>query len=304
MLNYIRAKLNGDKTLPTIKPWVRDFEGEITADIESGSYITQGRITPTSHSSVSITELPIGVWTNDYRESLVNMMAKAEITSFSESHTTSQVSFDVKVNVSKLRRYFHGDIYNIFKLRNSLSTRNMHAFTPDMKIARYSTPQEIADAFFPIRLKLYGDRKSFLECNMECTATTMRNKARFIEAVSADKINLLHGRKSKEATIALLEEMRFSKHSELNAIKTKYAAVKRPPEVFSDISESTTVESPSDSTKEFDYLLNMPLSSLTKEKIDALDEEAWKTEAKLIEIKNSSKEDLWHADLDKLEPHI
>jgi hypothetical protein len=48
----------------------------------------------------------------------------------------------------------------------------------------------------------------------------------------------------------------------------------------------------------------MPLSSLTMEKIDSLNEEALKTETKLNEIKNSSKEDFWNSDLDKLEPHI
>jgi DNA topoisomerase-2 len=193
-------------------------------------------------------------------------MSKSEIMSFSENHTTTKVSFDIKMNISKLQRYLHGDIHNKFKLRNTLSTRNMHAFTPDMKIARYTTPQEIADAFFPIRLNLYGNRKILLECNMEYTARMMRNKARFVEAVSTDEINLLRGRKSKDATIAQLEQMGFATHSELNAIKTKHSA---GPNV-SDGNELTTVDEDSsnnDSTKEFDYLLNMPLSSLTMEKL-------------------------------------
>lgn len=298
VLNYIRAKLNGDMILPTIKPWVRDFKGDITADFERGSYISKGRITPTSNSSVLINELPVGVWTNDYRNSLLKMMANAEIMSFSENHTTSTVSFDVKINISKLQRYLQGDIHKIFKLQNALSTRNMHAFTADMKIVRYNSPQEIADSFFPTRLKLYGDRKILLECNMEYSASMMRNKSRFIEAVSADKVNLLGGRKSKGATIALLNEMGFSTHSELNAIKTKHSTVK------SLLAGKSDDEVPLDSTKEFDYLLNMPLSSLTREKVDALNEEARKAEVKLNEIKNLSKEDMWNADLDKLEPHL
>lgn len=306
VLNYIRAKLNGEIKLPLIRPWVRDFEGGITADTEHNSYITEGKITPTSNSSVSITELPVGVWTNDYRNSLVNMMTKAEILSFSENHTTTKVSFDVKMNLSKLQKYLHGDIYNKFKLRNALSTRNMHAFTTDMKIARYTSPEEIADAFFPIRLNLYDDRKFLLECNMEYSARMMRNKARFIEAVSTDEINLLRGRKSKDATIAQLVQMEFAKHSELNAIKTKHKAATVAN--VSDSNELTIVDEDSssndESTTDFDYLLNMPLSSLTMEKIDTLNEEAQKAEAKLSEIKNSSKEDLWNSDLDKLEPHF
>mmetsp|Transcript_16839 Transcript_16839/g.35435 ORF Transcript_16839/g.35435 Transcript_16839/m.35435 type:complete len:182 (-) Transcript_16839:27-572(-) len=181
----------------------------------------------------------------------------------------------------------------------------MHAFTTDMKIARYTKPLEIVNEFFPIRLRLYADRKSVLESNMEHIATLMRNKARFIEEVSADKIDLLHGRKSKEATNALLEEMGFSKHSELDAIKMNNTVAKRRSATDTINDELTADEdSQKDLSKEYDYLLNMPLSSLTSEKIEALNEDASKTDAKLDKIKNTTASDLWREDLDKLEPHL
>lgn len=305
VLEYIRAKLDGKRKLPAINPWVRGFHGDISIDATHGSYTTEGIITPTSKSSLSITELPIGVWTNDYKNTLLAMLKKAEIKSFSENHTTTSVSFDVKLNMSKLQRMMNGDIAKTFKLRNALSTRNMHAFTTDTKIVRYSTPQEIADAFFPVRLDLYADRKSVLESNMMYSATLMRNKARFIEAVSADRIDLLHGRKSKEATNALLEEMGFSKHSELDAIKMNNTVARRRLAADANVSGSTAEkDSGKDSTKEYDYLLGMPLSSLTTEKIEALNEEASNTDAKLEKVKITTAADLWREDLDRLEPHL
>lgn len=302
VLNYIRAKLDDEKKLPPIKPHVRDFNGSISYDQARGSYITEGIITPTSKSAIQISELPVGVWTNDYKNTLVNMLKKGEIKDFSENHTTTSVSFDVKVNMSKLQRLMKGDIVKTFKLRNALSTRNMNAFATDMKIVRYKSPEEIADAFFPVRLALYADRKSVLESNMEHSAALMRNKARFIEAVSAEKIDLLHGRKSKDATTELLQEMGYKKASELDAIKMNNTVVKRRLSA----AEGPTIEEdgPKDSSKEYDYLLNMPLSSLTVEKIDALNDEASKTDAKLDMIKNTSASDLWREDLDKLEPHL
>ena len=303
VLDYIRAKLDGKRKLPAIRPWVKDFKGNIFVDESKGSYTTEGIITSTSKSSVSITELPIGVWTNDYKTNLVNMMKKAEIKSFSENHTTTSVSFDVKLNMSKLQRILKGDIHKTFKLRNTLSTRNMHAFTTDMKIARYSSPQEIANAFFPVRLDLYADRKSVLESNMEYSATLMRNKARFIEEVSASNIDLLHGRNSKEATNKLLKEMEFSTHSDLEAIKMNNTVAKRIAEAKQDlVVDDGDIET--DLSKEFDYLLNMPLSSLTTEKIEALKDEASSTDYKLETIRNTSPSDLWKADLDKLEQAI
>lgn len=308
VLKYIRAKLDEKKKLPAINPWVNDFTGEISIDTARGSYISEGIITPTSKSSVSITELPIGDWTNDYKTRLVNMMKKADIKSFSENHTTTSVSFDVKLNISKLQRFLKGDIHKTFKLRSSHSTRNMHAFTTDKKIARYNTPQEIADAFFPIRLGLYSDRKSVLKSNMEYSATLMRNKARFIEEVSANNIDLLGGRKSREATNNLLKEMEFSTHSELDAIKMnntvaqRLAAAKDEAAIVGVGEEENSVQK--DSIKEFDYLFNMPLSSLTAERIDALKDDASTTDSKLEIIKNTTPEDLWRQDLDNLEPHL
>ncbi len=173
-----------------------------------------------------------------------------------------------------------------------------------MKIVRYTTPHEIANEFFPVRLNLYRDRKSVLESNLEFAAALTRNKARFIETVSASKIDLLRGRQSKEATIALLEDMKFSKLSELNSIKTNNAvAERRSADTIIDRSKVDD-ESQSRSMNEYDYLLNMPLSSLTTDKIEALNEEANKTDEKLKRIKNTTAQELWREDLDNLEPHL
>ena len=48
----------------------------------------------------------------------------------------------------------------------------------------------------------------------------------------------------------------------------------------------------------------MPLSSLTAEKIEALNNDAAKMDAKMEELKNTSVEELWKSDLDKLESHL
>lgn len=181
---------------------------------------------------------------------------------------------------------------------------SMHAFSTSMKIIRYTTPQEIAEEFFPVRLKLYRDRKSVLESNLEFAAALSKNKARFIEMVTEEKIDLLRGRKSKDATITLLEGMKFSKLSELNSIKMNNTVAKRRE---ADLKIGISVDGEEDqkgSINEYDYLLNMPLSSLTSDKIEALNEEASKTDEKLRRIKATTAQDMWKEDLDKLEPHL
>ena len=45
-------------------------------------------------------------------------------------------------------------------------------------------------------------------------------------------------------------------------------------------------------------------STISLEKIDALNDETAKTEAKLNVIRNTTAADLWRDDLDKLEAHL
>jgi DNA topoisomerase-2 len=140
---------------------------------------------------------------------------------------------------------------------------------------------------------------------MEYSTTLMRNKARFIEAVSTNDIDLLNGKKSKDATIALLEEMEFVKQSDLEVIKSNNTVAKRRALNTIVASEELELDPHAlDPSKEFDYLLSMPLSSLTAEKIEALNNEAAKMNAKMEELKNTSAEELWKSDLDKLESHL
>ena len=76
VVKYIRAKLEDKKRLPSIKPWVKDFDGIISIDADHTSYTTEGTLTPTSKSSLTISELPVGVWTSDYKEYLVKVSLK------------------------------------------------------------------------------------------------------------------------------------------------------------------------------------------------------------------------------------
>ncbi len=310
VLSYIRAKLDGENDKPSIRPWVNGFKGNLSADSSQGAYTTEGVINKTSRSSFEISELPVGVWTHDYKKTLVSMLSKGEIKSFTENHTTTSVKFDVKVNIAKLARLDKNDIHKFFKLRNALSTRNMHAFTPDMVIVKYDSPEQIADAFFPVRLDLYSDRKSVLESNMEYSAMLMRNKARFIEAVSEGKIDLLYGKKSKESAIDMLSELGFSTQSSLETIKKNNSVEKRRDNATIDQNAASPFEQDdersSDKTRnrDYDYLLNMPLSSLTSEKIENLSDDASKMDKQLKNIRETSPSDLWREDLDRLEPHL
>lgn len=301
VLEYIRAKLDGATDLPEIRPWVRGFSGSLKLHDNGTGYVSVGKAEQASSKCILITELPVGRWTNDYKAHLLNMRDKGLIQSFVENHTTTEVSFTVNVKSMQLNRMLKSGLHKSFSLEKNLATTNMNAFGADQSIVKFANASEIADAYFPTRLALYHDRKSVLESEMNHAATMLRNKARFIGAVANGQIDLIGGKKTKAETVKGLRELGFASAPELQDIKhANVLAETRKSEYQLD----EQIRSTKDTINDFDYLLNMPLSSLTTDKINDLQSEAGKTEIELSDIQKLTPKDLWRSDLDKLEPHL
>jgi len=268
-------------------------------------YVSVGRVSELSATSVLIDELPVKVWTESYKEkTLLKMLEKGTISGILENHTTSKVSFTVNFKSAKeLSSLKKKGLESALKLKHNVLTSNMHAFDADCVMTKFETPEDIVEAYFPVRMALYEDRKTVLESEMSYNAALCRNRARFVELVIAGEIDLLSGKKSKRETATRLEELNFLSSSMLDAIRNDNAPFRRrqqqTPITLRD--NANNIE-PSDS--KFDYLLNMPLSSLTSEKIAALREEAAKKEQNLELTRKTTASDLWKQDLDRLEPFL
>lgn len=298
VLNYIRAKLDGlDETSP-IRPYARGFSGTIE-ETDSG-YITRGKARPLSKKSVVIDELPLRCWTSAYKQQLLRMRDRGEITGFIENHTTAEVSFTVEMKIAQLRRYTTSGLEKVFKLESRLPMSNMHAFDAQGKIVKFDSPESIADEFFPIRMALYEDRKSVLESGLNYQATMLRNKAKFIECVTEEKIELTGGRKSKDELLADLEGLGFLKSSALQKIKNDNVLARRQDSEAPELGDEAEVP-PDSKLDDYSYLLNMPMSSLTSERIQDLRRDATVKEEELAQLRDTSAADLWRHDLDKLE---
>lgn len=296
VLDYIRAKLDGAEEKPLIRPFARGFNGKIEALGDGTGYVTRG-IARASGKSVAIGELPLRCWTSAYKEQLLRMRDRGDISSFVENHTTTKVSFTVQLKAATISRMMATGLEKAFKLETNLRTTNMNAFDENYQMRKFDSAESIADAFFPNRLALYYDRKSVLESETNHDAAVFRNKAQFIEAVTTGQVDLMGGKKTKEQTTTTLQNMGLTKSTELKAIRDNNALAKRR-RVEGDTDGIAELDVPLSS--EYDYLLNMPLSSLTAEKIADLKQEASKKEHDFDQLQNTSPEDLWRADLDKL----
>jgi DNA topoisomerase-2 len=298
VLDYIRAKLDGAEDMPPIRPFARGFNGSIEALSDATGYVTRGKASRLNDKTVTIGELPLRCWTNSYKEQLLKMRDHGDISSFVENHTTSKVSFTVQLQAAKLTRMIRSGLEKAFKLETNLKTTNMNAFDENYQMRKFDSAESIADAFFPLRLALYHDRKSVLESEMNYDAAVLRNKAQFIQAVTSGEVDLMSGRKTKEQTTASLQDLGLTRRTDLKVIRDNNALAKRR-RAEGDIDGITDLKDVPLSS-EYDYLLNMPLSSLTSEKIADLQKEASKKEQDFEQLQRTSPEELWRTDLDKL----
>jgi DNA topoisomerase-2 len=301
VLDYIRAKLEHRQHLPSIEPFVRGFTGTIERQEGGRGYVSYGSAKKLNKTEVLIDELPVACWTSTFKTHLLKMQNKGDITDFVEDHTTTKVSFKVKLTSIQLSRMDKTGLNKAFRLSSNMQLTNMNAFDADNNIQKFKSAEDIADAYFPTRLSLYHDRKSVLQSEMDYDVTMLRNKARFIKVVSEGQVNLIGGRSSKEETAQALQKLGFTSISELKTIRHDNSASRnRENEDQAEESDASTSSVDSD----YDYLLNMPLSSLTVEKIDGLNREAAKKEDDLKEIQAKKPEDMWRYDLEKLASYL
>jgi len=303
VLQYIRAKLEGDESRilgKSIKPFVVGYRGKIEKTAQG--YVSCGSWREDTKSTIVIDELPFRCWTASYKDTLLKMRDRGEISHIVENHTTSEVSFTVQMKAAYLRRLKQqqGRLEKAFKLRSNILTTNMHAFDALNDMQKFDSAESVADLYFPVRMELYRDRKSVMESEMKHSATKFRNKARFVQAVTSGDVDFVSGRKSKAEAEGELRSLGFATAAELDVIRSDNVVAARR----RDIDFVAYDPDQGDSASQFDYLLNMPLSSLTSDKIRELNKDASKKEEELAGVQSKSAEDLWISDLDRLEPQL
>ena len=180
-------------------PWYRGFQGTVE-ETSPGVYISKG-VYAISGKTVTISELPIGTWTNDYKEFLEGLLEKKILTDFREKHTEESVLFDLDFTGTP-------DV-SILKLETTIRTSNMHAFDSKGKIKKYDSPLDILKEWFDVRKKFYIKRKKFLLSDLTTRSIIAENKSRFIKIINNDE--LIVSKKSEKVLSDELEDLKFYK---------------------------------------------------------------------------------------------
>ena len=329
IIAYVRAMLATTSVAdrPVIEPYFKGFKGTIrnigsgatTSHVASASSATSGAPATNVASSakylikgtyeiiadrkVRITELPIGTWTDDYKEFLEKLMdapaasaasdkGKAGTAASSSASSSSvpvlkeynDMSTDtvVDITVTFHPSYPHtpkdlqaaiidadagtNKLEKLLGLFTTQSTTNMNLFDAREKLRKYATIYDIIEDYYVERLSLYAKRKAAMLAQLTNELRVLTNRARYIQEVLDDKLELR--RQTKEAIFAKMTEHGYE-HI--------------------------------DGDTEFKYLLKMPMDSVSDENVRHLLSERDTKRAQHRQLADTSIQALWIKDLDELE---
>ncbi|XP_032472998.1 DNA topoisomerase 2-alpha [Phocoena sinus] len=300
VVNNIRRLMDGEEPLPML-PSYKNFKGTIE-ELAPNQYVISGEMSILNSTTIEISELPIRTWTQTYKEQVLEPMLNGTektpplITDYREYHTDTTVKFVVKMTEEKLAEAERVGLHKVFKLQTSLTCNSMVLFDHVGCLKKYDTVLDILRDFFELRLKYYGLRKEWLLGMLGAESAKLNNQARFILEKIDGKI-IIENKPKKELIKVLIQRGYDS-----DPVKAwKEAQQKVPDEEENEESdnekETEKSDSVTDSGPTFNYLLDMPLWYLTKEKKDELCKLRNEKEQELETLKRKSPSDLWKEDL-------
>lgn len=279
-----------------INPWYKGYIGTIEwIDRSTGGYEVTGAFERLSEDMLRITDLPIKKWTSDYKKFIEDMMKEENpfVTELKEYHTENRVDFSIRIPT--LNDFTDLKLMKKMKLQSSISMNNLVLFNKDRKIQRYNNIAEIMEEHYLLREEFYKKRKNYIISKLTRECEILNNKVRFIIAVNEGE--LIINKKKKMILVGELRHKGFATKKQLDKIFDQ-------PTIYSENEEN--VESVSEeieeaSVKDYDYLLGMPLWSLTYEKVAELQKEHKEKNDELERLKKVTIYEMWVDDLKQLE---
>ena len=252
--------------IPEINPWYRGFEG--TIEKSDKKYITYGVINK-NKDKVEVTELPIGMWTDKFKETAEDWLVDKKIKNMKNYSTPKKVNF----LITESDDGFSCNINNM-GLYSYLHTTNMVLFNEKEQLKKYSI-DEIINEFCIVRYKFYSKRKNHIISTIEKDLRHLGNKERFIQEIIDGKLKIMNI--DEEVIIKELEKRKYDKESK-----------NEDPEQ-------------SENKNGYNYLLKLPVRTLTADQVKKIKNDIQSLKTRLDNTKKISEKQMWLNDLKEFE---
>jgi len=266
-----------DRMYKEIHPKYQGYTGDIIKDGDN-KYLMKGKYEIIDDETVKITELPVFMSFEKYREYLISIELadkkeksdKKLIVDFEQKPYPNKVDIIIKFKPTELQKLLkNDDLEKYLKLNTSISLTNMTLFNSAGKLLKYESVYDIIEEFYNHRIEIYTKRKDYHTKVLENDMNIIKYKVKFIEGILSKQIQI--ERQKKETIIAKLVELKFPKLAK-------------------------SIDNPDVS---YQYLTDLPLWCLTFEKIEELKKELEDTRRVLEEYKNLTINEIWLSELDE-----
>ncbi|OJD18168.1 hypothetical protein AJ78_01780 [Emergomyces pasteurianus Ep9510] len=293
----LKRLMAGEPLVP-MQPWFRGFTGEVVS-MGGERYKFSGRISQIGDNEVEITELPIRCWTQDFKDRLEEIIKAEKAPSFIKDYrdynTHTKVHFIIQLDEKHAKKAISEGLEEKFKLTKTIATSNLVAFDSEGRITKYDSVEDILREFYSVRIKLYEKRKQYMLSQMQRDLEKLSNQARFVQMIIDGK--LVISKKPKTQLVKELKEKGFKPFPKVSDA-AKEGENTSIVEENEDEDETSDNEDTDIAANSYDYLLGMPLWSLTKERVEKLRRQIGDKETEVDTLIKLSKEDIWKADLD------
>ena len=161
-------------------PWYRGFTG-VVKKLSDTKYETNGTFHKKGKDYI-IDELPIGVWTDKYKEFLEGLLENKKIKSLKNYSTPTVVKFVIRPSSE-----FECSIQSL-KLQSYIHISNMVLFTEPGVLYKFNSINEILIKYCEKRFELYKQRKKYLLEKIRKDLKYISNEKNFIKKVIAKKL--------------------------------------------------------------------------------------------------------------------
>jgi len=287
IIDYLENSLNDNIEKPDITPYYKNFKGSIIKLTES-KWLFKGCYERTGKKEIRVTELPIGLWTDDYKKYIEELIDGNKTTTKGKKKTVivkdyNDMSTDIVVDVTiifssenKLDELINkkiddnsNELEKLLRLYTTKTTTNMHLFDENEKLKKFKTPMEIIDHYIDIRLNTYVKRKKYLIKLLEHETKILINKVKFIKELLNNTLDLRNKKK--------IDICEMLKNKDYDII---------------------------DDDSEFKYLIRLPMDSVSEENIEILEKNKDIKVKELNKLIKTKEKDIWLSELTTLKTEM
>lgn len=254
------------KKISDIKPFIPSFNGEYIRDKDNHKrWIIRGKYTIVNTTTIKISELPPSMTYEKY-ENILDFLVESKLISSYDDNCKDNVDYTIKFNRGYLQSIDEDKIIKLLKLEET-STEIFTTLDETGKLKIFESDKEIIEYFVQFRLGFYSKRKDYLLDKIKYELKVLSNRGKFIKAILDNKLEIKNRPKSE--IIIDIEKLKLDK-----------------------IDES------------YDYLLRMPIYSMTKEMFDKLKEDYSTKKSEMEEIMKLDPKDMYLLDLSELKKKL